>query len=102
MRCRNLQTWLVEPESGSRSTRSLTNRNNQVFKILWSEPQGQSRDNFRKVDIETYTDRMHLTDEMGDKFYVGFRRFIVVANDEGHCTCVYVLAERYPLLPHNS
>jgi hypothetical protein len=40
------------------------------------------------VDIETYTERMQLENDWGEKFYVGFRRFIVVANDEGHCTCV--------------
>ncbi|KAK3359358.1 hypothetical protein B0T25DRAFT_95783 [Lasiosphaeria hispida] len=28
---------------------------------------------------------------MGVQFYVGFRRFIVVANDEGNCTCVPIL-----------
>ncbi len=67
-----------------------------MFKILWSEPQGQSRDNFpSKVDMETYTERMPFENDWGEKFYVGFRRFIVVANDEGHCTCVYVLAKPY-------
>jgi hypothetical protein len=33
---------------------------------------------------------MQLENDWGERFYVGFRRFIVVANDEGHCTCVYV------------
>lgn len=27
----------------------------------------------------------------GERFYVCFRRFVVVANDEGHCTCVPIL-----------
>ena len=34
--------------------------------------------------VTEVTEREHK----GQKFYVGFRRFIVVANDEGHCTCV--------------
>jgi hypothetical protein len=31
-----------------------------------------------------------LRNRFGTKFFVGFRRFIVIANDQGHCTCVYV------------
>ena len=52
--------------------------NCQVFKILWSEPRGGKDED---VSVEERED-------MGRKFYIGFRRFIVVANDEGHCTCV--------------
>ncbi|KAK4249787.1 hypothetical protein C7999DRAFT_29654 [Corynascus novoguineensis] len=44
----------------------------KVFKILWCEPQG-------------------ATSGTVDGFYQSFRRFIVVANDEGHCTCVPIL-----------
>lgn len=31
-----------------------------------------------------------VRDSKGTPFYTGFRRLIVIANDEGHCTCVYV------------
>ena len=44
------------------------------------------------MDIQnTYTDTLQLQNDWGEPFYVGFRRFIVVATDEGHSTCVYVL-----------
>lgn len=57
----------------------------QVFKILWSEPRGGSggRDGVSSEEIshEEY-------ESMGRKFYTGYRRFVIVANDYGHCTCV--------------
>lgn len=48
------------------------------------------------MDLDTYTENVRLENEFGERFYVGFRRFIVVANDEGHCTCVYVQLLLYP------
>ncbi|KAK3685666.1 hypothetical protein B0T22DRAFT_225838 [Podospora appendiculata] len=56
----------------------------EVFKILWSEPLGAGG---RTENMSVWGERSHL----GQKFYIGFRRFIVVANDEGHCTCVPIL-----------
>ncbi len=58
----------------------------KVFKVLWSEPQGSGRD--RKT-IQDLTEKGVRDNEYGEKFHVGFRRFIVVAMDEGHSTCVY-------------
>ncbi|KAK3370137.1 hypothetical protein B0H63DRAFT_527884 [Podospora didyma] len=55
----------------------------EVFKIMWSEPLGATN-NETRTDFEV---RM----VKGQQFYHGFRRFIVVGNDEGHCTCVPIL-----------
>ncbi|KAK4453128.1 hypothetical protein QBC34DRAFT_217348 [Podospora aff. communis PSN243] len=55
----------------------------EVFKVLWSEPRGSGR----AEALTEVEERVH----MGQRFYVGVRRFIVVANDEGHCTCVPIL-----------
>ncbi|KAK4199907.1 hypothetical protein QBC40DRAFT_307156 [Triangularia verruculosa] len=52
----------------------------EVFKIYWSEPLG----NGMNATVRSYMQR-------GEKFHYSFRRFIVVANDEGHCTCVPIL-----------
>ncbi|KAI0148256.1 hypothetical protein F4776DRAFT_660428 [Hypoxylon sp. NC0597] len=51
----------------------------RVFKILWSEP--------------TSARSSEAKDGRSSKFYVGFRRFIIVATDEeaGHSTCVPIL-----------
>ncbi|TQV99182.1 hypothetical protein IF1G_01397 [Cordyceps javanica] len=58
----------------------------EIFKVHWSEPQGsmseQSKSSSKKEDLQN---------KYGTKFFVGFRRFIVVANDQGHCTCVPIL-----------
>jgi hypothetical protein len=60
----------------------LTAGDSQVFKILWSEPKGgKDTVSCEGVSFEEY-------DSMGHKFYTGFRRFVVVANDAGHCTCM--------------
>ncbi|KAB5563155.1 hypothetical protein GE09DRAFT_772408 [Coniochaeta sp. 2T2.1] len=63
----------------------------QIFKILWSEPQGQSHDFPSRVNIENYTERINAENNWGEKFYVGFRRFVIVASDSGHCQCVPIL-----------
>ncbi|KAK3366055.1 hypothetical protein B0T24DRAFT_410831 [Lasiosphaeria ovina] len=55
----------------------------EVFKVLWTEPLGAGR-NENMTDVE-------VRSVMGQRFYHGFRRFIVVANDEGHCTCIPIL-----------
>ncbi|KAI0889582.1 uncharacterized protein GGS22DRAFT_148648 [Annulohypoxylon maeteangense] len=50
----------------------------RVFKILWSE----------KTDAKT----LGVKYRSASKFYVGFRRFIIVATEkEGHSTCVPIL-----------
>ncbi|CAM1510036.1 Fc.00g003710.m01.CDS01 [Cosmosporella sp. VM-42] len=58
----------------------------EIFKVLWSEPQGSGNDGAPSV-----SDRREFRDRFGGKFFVGFRRFIVIANDMGHCTCVPIL-----------
>lgn len=50
----------------------------QVFKVLWPEPAGGGS----VVEETVYRDRY------GGQIFVHFRRFIVVANDRGHCTCM--------------
>ncbi|OIW34642.1 hypothetical protein CONLIGDRAFT_665362 [Coniochaeta ligniaria NRRL 30616] len=68
----------------------------EIFKILWSEPQGLSKYRGRdtgRVDMESLSERRHLQglENLGEGFYVGFRRFIVIAADETDCTCVPIL-----------
>lgn len=54
-----------------------------VFKVLWPEPSGQT-------DSKTSmaSERQGIRDNYGGMIYVGFRRFLVIGNDSGHCTCV--------------
>ncbi|KAG6002761.1 hypothetical protein E4U21_002784 [Claviceps maximensis] len=58
----------------------------EIFKVYWCEPLGSGEYKHasvsRKGDVQT---------RFGIKFFVGFRRFIVIANDQGHCTCVPIL-----------
>lgn len=69
---------------------TVTNSEGQVFKILWSEPQGQPLPNPQTLArIESCTEKLQIEDARG-MFYVGIRRFIVIAVDQGNCTCVYV------------
>lgn len=51
----------------------------QVFKVLWSEPLGAGRGDLTEAESRSH---------MGQRFYVGIRRFIIVRTDEGHSTCV--------------
>ncbi|SPN98821.1 uncharacterized protein DNG_01862 [Cephalotrichum gorgonifer] len=55
----------------------------EVFKILWPEPSGRSTGK-----LPTLSDKREVPDRYGGSIFVGFRRFIVVASDSGHCTCV--------------
>ncbi|KAH6641427.1 hypothetical protein F5144DRAFT_642630 [Chaetomium tenue] len=57
----------------------------EVFKINWCEPLGAGPP---KSEVMTHQVRF---EQNGRSFYQGLRRFIVVANDEGHCTCVPIL-----------
>ncbi|KAK1237496.1 hypothetical protein MKX08_003121 [Trichoderma sp. CBMAI-0020] len=58
----------------------------EIFKVHWSEPQGASSDGAPSV-----SGKHEIQNRFGTKFFVGFRRFIVIANDQGHCTCVPIL-----------
>ncbi|KAM5359135.1 hypothetical protein ACJZ2D_014708 [Fusarium nematophilum] len=54
----------------------------EVFKVLWSEPGGGGG------SVPSVSERQAIQDQYGGLIHVGFRRFIVVGNDQGHCTCV--------------
>ncbi|ODA78952.1 hypothetical protein RJ55_04542 [Drechmeria coniospora] len=58
----------------------------EIFKVHWSEPQGSGNEHAPSV-----SDKQEIQNRFGTKFFVGFRRFVVVANDHGHSTCVPVL-----------
>ncbi|KAH7121586.1 hypothetical protein EDB81DRAFT_952291 [Dactylonectria macrodidyma] len=55
----------------------------EIFKVLWSEPGTLGSESAPSV-----SEREEYRDRYGSKLFVGFRRFIVIANDQGHCTCV--------------
>ena len=60
----------------------------QVFKVLWAEPDGDGgRNNQTPTLIRDFTDYT-VRDNGKGPFHVGFRRFIIVATDDGHSTCV--------------
>ncbi|KZL83479.1 hypothetical protein CI238_02553 [Colletotrichum incanum] len=61
-------------------------RPGSIFKVLWCEPSGTSLGG-----TPTISDRKPVQDRFGGSLFVGFRRFVVVANDDGHCTCVPIL-----------
>ncbi|KAK4151172.1 hypothetical protein C8A00DRAFT_36178 [Chaetomidium leptoderma] len=56
----------------------------EIFKIMWCEPLGAGP----PKSVVTYQVRR---EHDGRSFYQGLRRFIVIGNDEGHCTCVPIL-----------
>ncbi|KAK3905917.1 hypothetical protein C8A05DRAFT_12304 [Staphylotrichum tortipilum] len=57
----------------------------EIFKIMWTEPLGNGG---RRSERPTQHLRL---EHNGVQFYQGLRRFIVVANDQGNCTCVPIL-----------
>ncbi|KAK0745540.1 hypothetical protein B0T18DRAFT_463687 [Schizothecium vesticola] len=63
----------------------------EIFKILWSEPKSSSQSDAQSDAITIEETSGYYGSRMGDKFYIGFRRFLVVANDETNCTCVPIL-----------
>ncbi|KAK4148240.1 uncharacterized protein C8A04DRAFT_24041 [Dichotomopilus funicola] len=58
----------------------------EIFKIVWYEPLGAGAP--ARSDVMTQRIRVNTG---GEPYHQGLRRFIVVANDEGHCTCVPIL-----------
>ncbi|KAF4964830.1 hypothetical protein FSARC_7292 [Fusarium sarcochroum] len=53
----------------------------QVFKVLWPEPAGGGG------GAPSIAEETVYRDQYGGRIFVHFRRFIIVANDLGHCTC---------------
>ncbi|POR35735.1 Uncharacterized protein TPAR_04057 [Tolypocladium paradoxum] len=58
----------------------------EIFKVHWSEPQGSGNEHAPSV-----SGRQEIQNRFGTKFFVGFRRFVVIAADHGHSTCVPIL-----------
>ncbi|KAF5017622.1 hypothetical protein F66182_10430 [Fusarium sp. NRRL 66182] len=54
----------------------------EVFKVLWPEPAGGGG------GAASIAEETILRDRYGGRIYVHFRRFIVIANDLGHSTCI--------------
>jgi hypothetical protein len=63
----------------------------QVFKVVWSEPKGETHPDV--TDVTPYT--VGRT-KYGEKVHTTVRRFIIVAADRGHCQCLSVLHRPYP------
>ncbi|KAK3896784.1 hypothetical protein C8A05DRAFT_20319 [Staphylotrichum tortipilum] len=74
--------------TGYRTAHSSEFMPGEIFKIIWTEPVGTRG---RSDRSEVPTNASTRFDESGTAFYQGIRRFIVVANDEGHCTAVPIL-----------
>ncbi|KAI5867150.1 hypothetical protein GGS23DRAFT_163400 [Durotheca rogersii] len=73
-------------DSRYRVERSTRFQPGEVFKILWSEPRGQVGGDDPISDVT----KMNIAG--GGRFYIGFRRFIIVTTDESHhSTCVPIL-----------
>ncbi|KAF5007993.1 hypothetical protein FDECE_5703 [Fusarium decemcellulare] len=54
----------------------------EVFKVLWPEPAGGA------AGAPSVAEQTIYRDQYGGQIFVHFRRFIVIANDLGHCQCV--------------
>jgi uncharacterized protein DUF6590 len=65
----------------SRGSSRIADMSKQVFKIYWSEPMGSN-------GAYSVSNKQVYPGEYGLAFYTGFRRFVVVASDEGNSTCV--------------
>ncbi|WYZ46535.1 hypothetical protein EsH8_IX_000760 [Colletotrichum jinshuiense] len=61
-------------------------RPGSIFKVLWSEPSGTT-----VGGTPTISEKFQTRDKFGGPIFVGFRRFVVIANDDGHCACVPIL-----------
>ncbi|KAI0834171.1 hypothetical protein F5Y06DRAFT_300881 [Hypoxylon sp. FL0890] len=78
-----------ELDSRYKVERSTRFQPGEVFKILWSEPLGQVGQAGPDDPISDVTKRRTAA---GSKFYIGYRRFIIVTTDESHhSTCVPIL-----------
>ncbi|KEZ46694.1 hypothetical protein SAPIO_CDS0537 [Scedosporium apiospermum] len=55
----------------------------EVFKVFWPEPTGESGHKAPSV-----SEKREVSDFYRGRVYAGYRRFVVIGNDFGHCTCV--------------
>lgn len=55
----------------------------EIFKVHWAEPGGGNSEGAPSI-----SDKQIQRDQFGMLIHVGFRRYIVVANETGHATCV--------------
>ncbi|KAK7749810.1 hypothetical protein SLS53_000390 [Cytospora paraplurivora] len=80
-----LEKCLPEEALSTRVEPSSRFEPGEVFKVMWHEPKGAPIGGGSVI-----TEFVALQDHM-DEVWTGFRRFIIIANDEGHCTCVPIL-----------
>lgn len=59
----------------------------EIFKASWAEPKGSANE-----VLTGLSGKQEIEDVHGVTFITGFRRFIVIANDQGHSTCVPILS----------
>ncbi|KAI8713320.1 hypothetical protein NCS52_01275900 [Fusarium sp. LHS14.1] len=61
----------------------------EVFKVLWPEPAGsRSAPTYAEGSTKGAPSVVIYPDQYGGQIFAHFRRFIVIANDYGHCQCV--------------
>jgi hypothetical protein len=60
----------------------------KVFKVLWSEPQGNAGGRGDgSSDAETFTEGVN---KYGEKSFQKVRRFVIIRPLSGHCICLSV------------
>ena len=62
----------------------------QVFKVLWSEPQGTVVS--AATDVTNFTLGETNLGGISEKVYCHIRTFLIVATSKTHSTCMFVLA----------
>lgn len=88
---RTAQTTQVDPEALDpryRLERSDRFQPGEIFKAGWAEPKGGAANEA----LTGLSGKQEIQDIRGVTFITGFRRFIVIANDQGHSTCVPILS----------
>ncbi|KFA80037.1 hypothetical protein S40288_01818 [Stachybotrys chartarum IBT 40288] len=77
--------------SGYRVEHSKKFQPGQIFRVHWVQLLGESEANVVSGRSTTGTSTDRWYSPFGDHFSFGFRRFVVIANDDGHCQCVPIL-----------
>ncbi|KAH9204945.1 hypothetical protein DL95DRAFT_417838 [Leptodontidium sp. 2 PMI_412] len=78
-------------DSNFRVHRSKYFQPGEVFKVLWSEPEG---DTARSGATEVTRYKLE-TQYKGENVYSSIRRFVIAATDAGHCQCLSVLPKSH-------